>query len=133
MSAPDPLRAVADLRRCMQARDFAGVTVLAVSPALLAGLDELAAMAEAERRAADEARREAAALRLGEAERARVQAEIGPLLEELIGVLAGAMGVSPVPLCVKCRRPTRHRRNCPYCGTGTPGATGWPAAREAAA
>ncbi len=63
MSAPNPIQAVADLRRCMQARDFAGVTRLACSPAALAGLDELAAAAENERRAADEARREAASLR----------------------------------------------------------------------
>jgi hypothetical protein len=101
----------------MQARDHAGVARLVELPATLDGLTELTAQALALRAEADEARREAAAARLAEAERARVQAEIGPLLEELIGVLAGAMGVSLVPLCITCRRPLRRCRNCPYCGT----------------
>ena len=91
MTAPAPLQAVADLRRCLQGQDYAGAERLIRLPAALDGLAALAAQAGQARREADEARREAAALRLGEAERARVQAQVGPLLEQVIGVLAEAL------------------------------------------
>lgn len=91
MSAPDPLTAVARLRTCVRAGDYAGAAVQVSQPLVLEAIAGLANAAEAERLAADEARREAAAVRLREAERARVQARIGPLLDELIGVLAGAL------------------------------------------
>jgi hypothetical protein len=117
MTAPDPLQAIAGLRHCVQAGDYAGATLRVAQPAVLDAIASLAAYAAEQRAEADEARREAAAAQRAEAERARVQAGISPLLEELIGVLAGAMGVSAAPLCIKCRRALRRRRNCPYCGT----------------
>ena len=117
MSTPDALQAIAGLRHCVQSGDYAGAALRVSQPAVLDAIAGLAAVAQAERESADEARREAAAVRLGDAERARVQAEVGPLLEELIGVLAGAMGVKLGPLCITCRRSLRRRRSCPYCGT----------------
>ena len=117
MSTPDPLAAIAGLRHCVQAGDYAGAALRVSQPAVLDAITGLAAYAAEQRAEACEARREAAASRLTEAERARVQAEIGPLIEELIGVLAEAMGVPLSPLCIGCRRAMgRGRRNCRRCG-----------------
>ncbi len=91
MSTPGPLQAVADLRRCLRDQDHAGAERLIGLPATLAGLDELTGQALTACLEADKAWREAAAVQRAEAERALVQARIGPLLEELIGVLAGAL------------------------------------------
>jgi len=134
VSAPDPVRAVAGLRRCLEARDYAGAARLIEQPATLDALASLAAYAAEQRAAADEARREAAALRLGEAERARVQAVVGPLLDEVIGVLAEALGMPASALCVRCRCAMgRGRRNCQRCGMQDARAAGWPLSREEAA
>jgi hypothetical protein len=116
VSAPDPLRAIAALRRCMAAKDYAGAARLVTEQATLDGLAAIEAYVAAERAEADEARREAAAARLAEAERARVQASVGPLLDEVIGVLADAMGVPQGFVCIRCRSSLRRCRTCPYCG-----------------
>ena len=116
MSTPDPLQVLAGLRHCVQAGDYASAALKVSQPAVLEAIAGLAMYAQQQRAEADAAYREAAAVRLAEAERARVQAEIGPLLEELIGVLAGAMGVNLGPLCIRCRRALRRCRSCPYCG-----------------
>ena len=107
MSAADIL--LADLQRHVQRHDYAAAACLTTRPDVLDVIARLAADA-------DEARREAAAVRLAEAERARVQAAIGPLLAEVIGVLAEAMGLPKGAVCIACKRAVR-RRTCPYCGT----------------
>jgi septal ring factor EnvC (AmiA/AmiB activator) len=87
------LRAFGELERCVQRHDYAAAACLTTRPEVLDGIARLAAYAAEQRAQADEARREAAAARLAEAERARIQAAIGPLLDEVIGVLAEALGV----------------------------------------
>jgi hypothetical protein len=126
VSTPDALHAVAALQRCIQRRDYAQAACLTTRPEVLDGIARLAAYAAEQRALADEAMREAAAARLAEAERARVQAVIGPLLNEVIGVLAEAMGVPRGAVCVTCKRSLGHRRNCPYCGTRDARVPGWP-------
>lgn len=133
MSAPDPIAAIAGLRRCVQAGDYAGAALRVAQPAALDAIAGLAVYAAEQRADADEARREAAAARLAEAERARVHAVIAPLLDEVIGVLAEALGASRGPVCVSCRRALGRHRNCPYCGTRDARAPGLPVLRTEAA
>ena len=114
MTARDPLQAVMDLCRCMKARDYAGVSRLAGQRATLDGLSALAALSGY---AAEQQARAAAAARVAEAERARVQAAVAPLLDEVIGILAEAMGMASGAVCITCKRALRRCRNCPYCGT----------------
>ena len=116
MSTPDPIAVIAGLRHCIQSGDYAGAVLRVAQPVVLDAIAGLAVYAAQQRAEADEARREAAAVRLAEAERARVQATVGPLLDEVIGVLAEAMGVRG-PVCVTCKRALRRRRSCPNCGT----------------
>jgi hypothetical protein len=108
-AAPDALAAVAEPERRVRRRDYAAAACLTTRPDVLDAIAALAADA-------DEARREVAASRLAEAERARVQAVIGPLLNELIGVLAEAMGMPKGAVCMTCKRALR-RRTCAFCGT----------------
>ena len=133
MNAPDPVAAIAGLRHCVQAGDYAGAVLKVAQPAVLDAIAALAGHAAEQRAEVDAARREAAAARLAEAERARVQAAIGPLMDELIGVLAGALGVAQGAVCITCHRALRRRRNCPYCGTRDARSAGWPASRSDAA
>lgn len=107
MSAADVL--LADLQRHVRQHDYASAACLTTRPDVLDAIAHLAADA-------DEARREVAASRLAEAERARVQAVIGPALNELIGVLAEALGMPKGAVCMTCKRASR-RRTCSFCGT----------------
>jgi hypothetical protein len=109
VTARDALRAVAELERHVRRRDYAAAACLTTRPDVLDAIAGLAA-------AADEARREAVASRLAEAERARVQVVIGPALTELIGVLAEALGMPKGAVCMTCKRASR-RRTCTFCGT----------------
>jgi len=133
VSAPDPVAAIAGLRHCVQAGDYAGAVLRVAQPPVLDAIAGLAVYAAEQRAEADEARREAAAVRLGEAERARVQAAVGPLLDEVIGVLAEALGASRGFVCVSCKRSLGRHRTCPYCGTRDARSAGWPASRSEAA
>jgi len=107
VSAADVL--LADLQRHVRQHDYAAAACLTTRPDVLDAIAGLAA-------AADEARREAVASRLAEAERARVQAVVGPALTELIGVLAEALGMPKGAVCIVCKRALR-RRTCAFCGT----------------
>jgi hypothetical protein len=100
---------MAELQRHVRRRDYASAACLTTRPEVLDGIARLAAEA-------GEARREVAASRLAEAERARVQAVIGPLLNEVIGVLAEALGMPKGAVCMTCKRALR-RRTCLHCGT----------------
>jgi hypothetical protein len=117
MTAPDPVKDLAVFRHRVRAGDYAAAALMVSQPAVLDALAALSGYAERERAEADAARREAAAVRLAEAERARVQALIAPLLDELIGVLAEALGMPRGAVCIACKRVLRRYRNCPYCGT----------------
>jgi hypothetical protein len=125
--------AVAALERAMASRDYAGAARLVTRQATLDGLAGLRAYAAAQRAEADDVRAEAAQVRLAEAERARVQAAVGPLLDEVIGVLAGAMGVPQGPVCIRCKSVMRQRRTCKQCGARDARAAGWPTPRRTAA
>lgn len=134
MSAPDPVAVIAGLQHCVQAGDYAGAVLRVAQPAVLDAIAGLAVYAAEQRAEADTARREAAAVRLGEAERARVHAVIAPLLDEVIGVLAEAMGVPASALCAGCRCTLgRGRRNCRRCGLRDARSAGWPSSRSEAA
>jgi len=54
------------------------------------------------------------------------------LLDEVIGVLAEALGLPQGPVCITCRRALRRYRNCPYCGTRDARSAEWPLTRRAA-
>jgi len=133
MTAPDPVKATAAFRHRVQAGDYAAAALLVSQPAVLDALAALSGYAAEQQARADEAAREAFAARMAEAERARVHAEIAPLLDEVIGVLAEALGLPQGPVCITCRRALRRYRNCPYCGTRDARSAEWPLTRRAAA
>jgi hypothetical protein len=90
--APEPMRAVADLLRCIRSRDYAGASVLLPKPAVAEGLDALAAgrLRDGAEQAWD------ALVATWRAERqADAEAALRPLLDELIAAVADGCGKPP--------------------------------------